>query len=316
MRLPRLLTQPLLRLVDFPQYTIVGAHAPQNSVDIWLMNDGLRQSVTTNCVVAALRPLTFALANVSAQPARLSFTDRATGAVLGTIALRAERTIEVGSTALRLFTASGSAHFSLPWARFQAYSLFERWRTHRQQRTSRHNFRLTHRDLLALLAFYICPRPVVLVTVAQDQRVNMFPMDLIGPTDSPWFSLALRSTSPSVQTIRDTGRIALADIPVSYASIAYALGRHHALPHIDLATLPFTTTPTPRFGLPVTTAALRTREFEIAHVHEVGSHTLFLATVVSDSTPAAGADASGLHSALHHVSGLSLARRQVTDRVS
>ena len=69
-------------------------------------------------------------------------------------------------------------------------------------------------DLRASHVFYICPRPVVLVSVEHEGAGNLFPMDLIGPTDSPWFSMALRSTSPAVRLMQRSRRMALAEHPV------------------------------------------------------------------------------------------------------
>lgn len=75
--------------------------------------------------------------------------------------------------------------------------------------------------------FYLCPRPVVLVTVEHQGAGNMFPMDLIGPTGSPWYSMALRLTSPAVRLMQEARRMALASVPFSYQSFAYELGQHH-----------------------------------------------------------------------------------------
>jgi flavin reductase (DIM6/NTAB) family NADH-FMN oxidoreductase RutF len=127
--------------------------------------------------------------------------------------------------------------------------------------------------------FYICPRPVVLVSVEHEGLGNMFPMDLIGPTDSPWYTMALRSTSPAVKLMQESRRMALASIPASYKDVAYELGKHHKLKRIDWSTLPFTTIRSPLFGLPVVEAALRIREVRVREFHEVGSHVLFVTSI-------------------------------------
>jgi flavin reductase (DIM6/NTAB) family NADH-FMN oxidoreductase RutF len=112
-------------------------------------------------------------------------------------------------------------------------------------------------------------------------------MDLIGPTDSPWYSMALRSTSPAVRLMQQSRRMALASIPFTYKAIAYELAKHHKQASIDWSTLPFATMPSPLFGLRVPEAALRVREVSVQEVHEIGSHTLFLTSVERET---AGAD--------------------------
>ncbi|HWG58253.1 MAG TPA: flavin reductase [Candidatus Acidoferrales bacterium] len=141
------------------------------------------------------------------------------------------------------------------------------------------------RDLRCLFVFYICPRPVVLVSVKHEGAGNIFPMDLIGPTDSPWFSMALRSTSPAVRLMQSSKRMALASIPLSYKPVAYELGKHHKQSSIDWGALSFPTTPSALFGLPVPAAALRIREVEVREYHEVGSHVLFMTSIVNEQTP-------------------------------
>jgi flavin reductase (DIM6/NTAB) family NADH-FMN oxidoreductase RutF len=120
---------------------------------------------------------------------------------------------------------------------------------------------------------------VVLVTVEHEGAGNMFPMDLIGPTDSPWYTMALRNTSPAVRLMQQSRRMVLASIPLSLKAAAYAMGKHHKETTIDWASLPFPTTVSPSFGLRVPVAALRIREVRVAEFHEIGSHTLFITSI-------------------------------------
>jgi flavin reductase (DIM6/NTAB) family NADH-FMN oxidoreductase RutF len=144
---------------------------------------------------------------------------------------------------------------------------------------------MTPADVRGIHVFYICPRPVVLVSVEHEASGNLFPMDLIGPTDSPWFSMALRSTSPAVRLMQQSRRMALSGVPFAYQAIAYELGKHHRLSNIDWDALPFPTTRSPLFHLRVPDAALRVCEVYVHEFHEVGSHVLFLTTVERESIP-------------------------------
>ena len=154
----------------------------------------------------------------------------------------------------------------MPSASLRLYYLQEQRRAEQRRRKNPYNFQMTSGDLRASHVFYICPRPVVLVSVEHEGSANLFPMDLIGPTDSPWFSMALRSTSPAVRLMQQSRRMALAGTPFAYRDIAYALGKHHQLSSIDWATLPFPTTPSPLFHLPVPAEALRVREVSVTGI--------------------------------------------------
>jgi flavin reductase (DIM6/NTAB) family NADH-FMN oxidoreductase RutF len=95
--------------------------------------------------------------------------------------------------------------------------------------------------------------------------------------------MALRLTSPAVELMKQSRRMALAGAPFSQKDVAYKLGEHHRKARIDWDTLPFATRLSSQFGLPVSKDALRVREVRVEEFHAVGSHMLFLTSVVSDT---------------------------------
>ncbi len=306
------ITRRVLGPVSFPQYAAVGLHEPQQHVEVvWVRARGEPIDVTGNNVVTSLSPLTIGVmlgqdgrsGEPAGAPSRLEFRERQ-GAhrLLGAVHLRFVRDIALAPHVFRLFEACGCENYCLPALTLRLYYAYERWRTERQQRRNPHNFRMTHPDLRALFVFYICPRPVMLVTVSHEGLSNIFPMDLIGPTDSRWYSMALRATSPAVSLIQRSRCLALGRAPLSYKAIAYELGKHHKQTSVDWAALPFETAPSPLFGLPVPTASLGVREVRVEAFHQVGSHVLFVTSVANDTAPAhAPGAANGLQ--LFHIHG-------------
>jgi flavin reductase (DIM6/NTAB) family NADH-FMN oxidoreductase RutF len=134
----------------------------------------------------------------------------------------------------------------------------------------------------SLHVFYLCPRPVVLVSVCEGEQGNLFPMDLLGPFGNAHFALALRNTSPSVATMKRSGLIALADISARDCGTAYRLGKHHKTAAIDWNGLPFPVHRTARSSLPYPAIALRIRELSLVAHASLGSHTFFIAETVAD----------------------------------
>jgi flavin reductase (DIM6/NTAB) family NADH-FMN oxidoreductase RutF len=205
--------------------------------------------------------------------------------LLGTIGMRLVRTIALTGHHFCLFETDTCENFCVGGLKLRLYDRSETRRAEVRQRENPNNFRMTPGDLACSHVFYICPRPVVLVTVAHEGANNMFPMDLIGPTDSPWFSMALRSTSPAVELMKGSRRMALSGVPLSYKAAAYELGKHHRRTSIEWGELPFRTTRSVLFGLPVPEDALGVREVYAEEFHQVGSHVLFL-TSIRRETPA------------------------------
>ncbi|MGH8212646.1 MAG: flavin reductase, partial [Rhodanobacteraceae bacterium] len=167
-----------------------------------------------------------------------------------------------------------------------------------------HDFFMEPAAVQQLMISYLCPRPVVLVSVVAEDHRNIFPMDLIGPLQgNGCFSLALRSTNVSVPFMREARRVALSGMPAAMKAEIYKLGGHHKQLLGDWNTLPFPVRPSREFAIPVAAAALRVRELDILEIREIGSHTFFLGRAVSDEHMVDGTQ-------LHHTAGFHQAYRR------
>jgi flavin reductase (DIM6/NTAB) family NADH-FMN oxidoreductase RutF len=272
------------------QQCAIGLRDPQTQVSVWLHGLGAPRDVTYNHVMAAARPLTLGIglegdaAVIRRSRPSLQFRERGgEKRLLGEISLEAIEAIPVEGEVLYLFETRSYRNYCLPsfklWALYLFYE-YRRWRAGRRPDTS--GFRMVVRELHTVFVFYVCPRPVVLVSVTDGEFVNIFPMDLIGPIGTRHFSLALHSTSTAVPLIERSRRVALSSVPVEQTAVAYELGKNHKRPCVDWTRVPFVTTPSATFRLPVPSFSLRVREMRIEAVRKVGSHTLFLAETIED----------------------------------
>lgn len=234
--------------------------------------------------VASLRPLMFVVKNTNSKldrPLRISLRERATQRVIATIDCQFAAKVCTGKGSDLLQYHPTSVRFRIPITRLwlsAGYQKFSSWR--RMRTKDPYNFEMRGMELRSLQVFYIRPRPVVLTSVAAAGLENIFPMDLIGPVSEDQFTLALRSTSPAVELMRHSRKVLLADVPADKKNIAYQLGAHHRRRSIDWSALPFSTAQSPCFQLRFPTFASRIREFSIDDVFEVGSHNLFVCSLV------------------------------------
>jgi len=309
----------VLRQVVFgppiPQFCTVALKYPQSEVRVWLRGLDSPLDVTGCSVIAAARPFTIGIgledvpdaAALRRVPLFMDFKD-CTGdpSVLGEIQLSYAQTIRVGDRALCLFKGSDSTNRCMPrsvvWRRNLDFA--------RQQRRvakgpSPPETRMIARDFFALSTFYICPRPVVLVSVVDGNASNLFPMDLVGPIGGQHFSLALHSTSTAVPLIEHSRRIALSSVPAEQVSIAYELGQNHKKTDFHWNQVPFDLAISPAFALPIPGFALAVRELEVEEVHALGSHKLFVCRTQRDQLRSQGLQ-------LSFVQGFYHARRQHT----
>ena len=275
-------------LQPLPQWSAIALHPPQELVQVRLQTARGEFDVTRNNVIAALRPLTVAIGMDGALiPERrelagceLHFIDAVNGGRLGVLGLERLQDWSSDGIQLALFGVISGTHRCLgglarPW---------NRWLQDRAVRAGAKpgNFSLGPAATQQIMIFYICPRPVVLVSVDSGSHSNLFPMDLIGPIASDRFTLALRSTSASVEPMKAARRVALSDVPATEHKTAYSLGAHHKHAQVDWKSLPFRLDRSAGFSLPVPEWALRVRELEIVDVQTVGSHTLFMTQARSD----------------------------------
>ncbi len=285
-------------LGPLPQWAPVAIVALQQAISVSLEWSGRSVDVTDNHTVASLKPLTLAvglgdgIGGVGV--GTLVYRDNNSGRDIGFVNIRQSSTKSIGQTTIGLFEVDGATHYCLSLAR-------RLWNERLQARAIRrnrnpHNFQMTPAAVQQLMTIYICPRPVVLVSVSEPTHSNIFPMDLIGPLGHGCFTLALRSTSISVPTMVAARRVAVSGIAAEHKTAVYRLGEHHKREFTDWNTLSLPTQPTPIFRIPAVASALRIREFAIEHSEAIGSHMFFVCRTVSDCRPADGTQ-------LHHTAG-------------
>jgi len=249
---------------------------------------GGEREVTGALFPVSLAPLLLGLARRTDEPSagstRVLIRDGASGELLGSLETVPAGLFEHPGGTFDLLRPVASSVRCVPAAeRIWRHALA--WQ--HAQRTARrpHAFVMRFADLRALNVFYMLPRPVYLVSVVHEDAGNLFPMDLVGPLGDHGFVLALRLTSPSVELMRQSGRIAVSAVPAGWKEAAYRLGDHHRRRTIDWDALPFPLAPSPALGIPAPVGALGARELEVARCEAIGSHMLFATTIVAATTP-------------------------------
>jgi flavin reductase (DIM6/NTAB) family NADH-FMN oxidoreductase RutF len=280
-----------------PQWSPIGLPDPGECgslVRVTLKSHGLERDVTDNHAVVSLDPLLLAVGGreiASAADARLDFSDRASGALLGWLELDAAPSPFAGPGP-RVYAVRAGGHRCVDWPTRAWQRLLQ------PPRARVTGFRMSAAAQRHLAIVYLLPRPVFYVSVDDGDGSNLFPMDLIG-TVGAGLSLALRRTSPSVTTMRRSLRVALGDVAVGDRALAYGLGEHHREARIDWARLPVPMVDSEKFGLRLPVCSLRIRECRIEQVADMGSHCWFLCRVVSEHLLGTGprlCHTSGIHS--------------------
>ncbi len=107
-------------------------------------------------------------------------------------------------------------------------------------------------------------------------------MNLMGDLDNGYFAFALKDSRRAAHLVERAGRIAVSSVPLSLCSTAFKLAVNHTKESIDWDRLSFALKNSKEFHIPVPISAPRVREMAVEEVHKIGSHTLFIARIISD----------------------------------
>ncbi len=276
----------VLGKLNQPQQCNVGIPDPQPEIRVWLHGIGAPRDVTFRHSIACASPFTLCIGSEAWPGGRspetqltLQFRRRDDEKqLLAELTLRRADTLLTQGPLLHLFHVESCKNFCLPKGRLWAHYVHLGYL---QARSASH-IRMSSIDSHAMVAAFICPRPVVLVSAVSGNRSNLFPMNLLGNLGDGYFAFALDSTRLAAPLVAEARAVALSSIPMEHSEAARQLGKNHKRETISWNELPFTTQPSAAFNIPVPSFASRVVEMQIETTHNLGSHTFFSARVVRD----------------------------------
>ncbi len=289
----------VLGKLNQPQQCNIGIPDPQPEIRVWLHGIGAPRDVTFAHSIACASPFTICIGGGASpcdltpgKPLALQFRERdAEKRLLAELALRHTDTLLTNGPPLSLFQVEGCKNYCLPKVRLWAHYLHLAY----LQSRSKSHIRMTACEAHAMIAAFICPRPVVLVSAVSGNRSNLFPMNLLGSLGDGYFAFALDSTRLAAPLVADAGSVALSGIPMEHSEVARQLGKNHKQETISWNQLPFPTKPSSALSIPVPSFASRVIELQIETTHHLGSHTFFVARVIRDERHHDGAQFFMVH---------------------
>jgi flavin reductase (DIM6/NTAB) family NADH-FMN oxidoreductase RutF len=261
---------------------------PQEEVVVWLLGTGEAIDITRRYCQASGLPFTICIefthgqAPTESQYSQLRLRLCEKGGekrVLSELDLEYRERLECGESEFLLFHSSRSTNYCLSRLRLWNHTVWNRYIAWRK----RSKIKVPAGQARAMAALFCCPRPVSLVSVAdEDGNGNIYPLNVMGDLNHGFFGFCLKHNYLPEKFVQQTGRVVLSSVPMKQAPIAYLLGPNHNVPTIDWQGLPFATRPSHVFRIPVPLFACRVRELRVERVHRLGYHTFFLSRVVSD----------------------------------
>jgi flavin reductase (DIM6/NTAB) family NADH-FMN oxidoreductase RutF len=274
---------------SIPQEFTIALRQPQAEVAVYLEGLGAQLDVTDRHAIACCAPLVIAIAlkgagsratNKSAGIS-LKFCERAApNRILGVIRLATKTAISHDGSDIVLFNVLGSMNFCLPRPRLWAHYLpqaFSNWRQFKS-----FDVKMTSREIRASQVAFIRPHPLMLGSLNGEAGGNIFPMNLLGELGDGYIAFALKASRRPAHLVERCGCLALSSVPMPLCSIAFQLAINHTRESIDWSRLQFAVNVSRELKIPVPASAPRVRELKVEQVEKIGSHSFFVARILSD----------------------------------
>jgi flavin reductase (DIM6/NTAB) family NADH-FMN oxidoreductase RutF len=132
-------------------------------------------------------------------------------------------------------------------------------------------------------AMYSYPRSIIIVSYADDEYCNVFPMDIHGYIEEEGiYLLGLRTTNITLDKILNAGKVVVCDTDTVDINSVYNLGKHSSTAPTPVDQLPFGTLKSEVFGFPVPECAGGYKEIEIFDHKKMGYHMLIMGRVINN----------------------------------
>ena len=279
----------LLGPTDLPLTSDVPLHLPQSETSVWLHGMGELRDVTFLHSVACISPFLICIGLESSDSGEKLVGKRFSlkfcrntpeRELLAEIGLEFADRIAATGRIPALFRAVSCRNFCIPALRLRAHDLFNVFGNRKSRKSTGQN--VSALEMRCNSAVFICPRPVVLVSVADQDCGNIFPMNLCGTLGGDYLGFALNSARSAAPLISRIRRLALSSIPYCRIAVARAMRRNHHEASIRWGDLPFPTRRSKALAIPVPEFSLRVCELNVEDSWPLGSHTFFLARIAGE----------------------------------
>jgi hypothetical protein len=135
----------------------------------------------------------------------------------------------------------------------------------------------TYYSRKVVAALYSYPRKIIIVSYADENYCNIFPMDIQGYIEEEdIYLLGLRTTNVTLTKILDAKKVVVCDTDIVDLDTVYKLGKHSSKAPAPRADLPFGTSKSETFGFPVPDFTSSYKEIEIIRHKKMGYHMLMI----------------------------------------
>jgi flavin reductase (DIM6/NTAB) family NADH-FMN oxidoreductase RutF len=127
---------------------------------------------------------------------------------------------------------------------------------------------------------YSVPRKISLITVCNDDLMNLFPTDLHGFVGEGFYLSSLRIMGRACQQVEQARKIVISEVDSNQFKVAYQLGKNHMKMMVEKNSFEFSGKFSKTFTIPLPVGVLLYRELELLNSFDVGIHRILIYKVV------------------------------------
>jgi hypothetical protein len=142
---------------------------------------------------------------------------------------------------------------------------------------------------------YAVPRIISLITLGNENRMNMFPTDLHGAVDQKHYVGSLRIGGKANHQVEQEGKLAISFMPVEQYQLVYSLGKNHMQEFASGKNFVLGKEGSNSFGIPLPVGALRYIELKRIRSVDAGIHRIHLYEKVNEQNLCDGKTLAHVH---------------------
>jgi hypothetical protein len=142
---------------------------------------------------------------------------------------------------------------------------------------------------------YAVPRIVSLITLGNENRMNMFPTDLHGSVDQKHYVGSLRIGGKATDQVEQEGKLVISFMPVKQYQFVYSLGKNHVQAMAPAKNFVLREGDSNLFRIPVPAGALKYIELKRIRSVDAGIHRIHLYEKVNEESLCDGKTLAHVH---------------------
>jgi hypothetical protein len=209
---------------------------------------------------------------------------------LGIILVRKIKKLEIDDLSIFLLEGVNARHRFIPPVNQYFNTLWEKFKTRKSG-----NIDLEKKLYEQVRIAYSIPRKISLITVGDENRVNVFPTDLHGLLNDQYYVSSLRIGGQATRQVEQFQELILSDIDVSFYKETYLLGKNHIAELLPTARFSAILQQVPPYTIPIPNAAIRFIVLKQIHCFDYGIHRIHFYKILYKATLKEGTTLAHIH---------------------